>query len=237
MGGVVVLEGAFNFRDLGGLPTVDGGVTRQGLLFRSDTLQALTPQDVATLQQQVRLRSVVDLRLEAEVLEHGLGPLAGAVGYHHAPLPMASVTAVPHGHVLDPLYEACLESPHLAAALTAVIRAADAPVLFHCVAGKDRTGILAALLLSLAGVDEQRIVADYLRSRPAMPRIVDRLKRWPYYRRHIEATPPAVYDVDESPLRALLAVARDRYGGVEAWARAKGVDEGLLHRFRQVFVA
>ena len=70
-----MLEGAFNFRDLGGLRLPDGRRIRQGRLFRSDTLQALTPGDVRVLLDELGLRTVVDLRLAKEVEEEGRGPL------------------------------------------------------------------------------------------------------------------------------------------------------------------
>jgi protein-tyrosine phosphatase len=110
------LDGAFNFRDLGGMPLCDGRRTRHGLLFRSDTLQALTPADLTVLRSRIGLRAVVDLRLSREVADEGRGPLAqaGEVRYLNAPLEMASTEGIAPDEVLNRLYLQCLASSSLA---------------------------------------------------------------------------------------------------------------------------
>ena len=107
-----LLAGAFNFRDLGGLPTQNGRRTRRGRLFRSDTLQAVTPDDVARLSDVIRLEAIVDLRLVQEAAEEGRGPLAGLpqIAYVNMPLAMASQEGLEPGEVLKTLYGDCLAS-------------------------------------------------------------------------------------------------------------------------------
>ncbi len=221
----ISLEGAFNFRDLGGLPVRGGGVTRAGRLFRSDTLQALSAGDVDKLSGTIGLRSVIDLRLPQEVAEQGRGPLAQVptIRYFNAPLRMASTDGVLRGQVLSHLYTSCVESPSLAAAVIQLAEVVEHPCLFHCAAGKDRTGILAALTLGIVGVDDDSIVDDYLCSSGNMARIVDRFRTWPRYREHIEAMPPEVYRVDAKPILEFLAILRARYGGAEGWVAHMGV--------------
>lgn len=220
------LQGAFNFRDLGGLPRKDGRSTRHGRLFRSDTLQALTPQDVVLLRNRVDLRTVIDLRLAHEAAEEGQGPLAGSgdVLFVSAPLEMAATDGIPPGQVLDHLYARCLGSEALPRAIECIAEHAGRPTLFHCAAGKDRTGVVAALVLGLLDIEEDAIVADYLRSAEAMPRMVERFMKWPRYREHLAAMPPEVYAVDEAPIRGLLTKLNSDFGGARGWALKRGID-------------
>lgn len=227
------LDSAFNFRDLGGLPTSHGRFTRRGLLFRSDSLQALSERDVATLADDYRLKFVIDLRLALEVAEEGRGPLekCGGIGYVNAPLEMASTEGVDPEQVLESLYRRCLESASLVQAVEHIAACAGQPTLFHCAAGKDRTGVVAAMVLSLLGVDEDVVVADYLASAHNMPRILERFATWPRYREHFAAMPTQVYAVDARPIRLFLAELRDRHRTARDWAIGNGMAPSKVDHF------
>ncbi|MGW4892636.1 tyrosine-protein phosphatase [Kitasatospora sp. NPDC004240] len=165
----LVWDGCLNVRDLGGLPTTDGRRTLRGAVTRADNLDRLTAEGWDTLLDH-GVRTVVDLRDPAEykpllaprdgveLIRVPLDQLAGDRWWHR------------YGHfdgtplALRPYLDHC---PHAAAALvTAVARAGDGGVVVHCGAGRDRTGLAALLLLSLAGVEPSAIVADYLLSAP-----------------------------------------------------------------------
>jgi protein-tyrosine phosphatase len=227
------LDGAFNFRDLGGLPVPGGRQTRPGLLFRSDTLQALSARDAQRLAQQIGLRAVVDLRLADEVEQEGRGllQLNQEIRYIHAPMGMAATQGVAPDEVLDVLYRSCLASDSMVMAIEQIASHPGQPTLFHCAAGKDRTGLVAAMLLSLAGVGNEAIVADYLRSALAMPRMLERFATWPRYRDHMAVTPPQVYAVTEAPIRRFLDELALNHGGAWAWAQARGLPAATLERF------
>lgn len=223
-----MLAGAYNFRDLGGLRTRDGRRLRAGRAFRSDTLQALTRDDVQRLYGDLGLRGVVDLRLADEVQQEGRGPLAAMsdVRYVNLPLPMAATAGLPPEAVMPALYLACLApGSALARAVDRLCELSDQPVLFHCAAGKDRTGVLAAVLLRLLDVPDEAIVADYLRSADAMPRMIERFRTWPRYREHMTHTPPAAYAVEVAPLQAFLAALDAQPGGASGWLQREGVPE------------
>ena len=228
------LEGAFNFRDLGGLPTLDGRRIRHLRLLRSDTLQALSERDAAALRDDFGLQVVIDLRLAREVIEEGRGPLAAfdSIGYVNAPLEMASTDGVAPERVLEALYLQCLHSPSTVQAVKYVAANAGKPTLFHCAAGKDRTGVVAALVLSLLGVDDETIVGDYMDSAPNMPRMLARFAMWPRYRDHLAAMPPQVYAVEEKPIRALLHALRVGHGNAHHWAMSHGIDAPSIEQFR-----
>ena len=228
------LAGSFNFRDLGGLPLADGRCTRHGLLFRSDTLQALTPDDLTALRDRMGLRAVVDLRLAKEVADEGRGPLgqAGEVRYVNAPLEMASTDGIAPDEVLNHLYLRCLASSSLAAAVTRIAEQAGEPTVFHCAAGKDRTGVVAAVVLSLLGVTEAAIVA----SAANMARMVDRFMSWPRYRDHLAAMPAAVYAVEPGPILHLLRALSHEFGTARHWALRQGISTGLLEKLERQLV-
>lgn len=232
------LDGAFNFRDLGGLATLDGRAVARRRLFRSDTLQALSNRDVAVLRNEVGLRVVVDLRLAREVEEEGRGPLAAehTIAHVHAPLQMASTEGIAAEQVLEALYLQCLQSPSTLRAVEHIAAHAGQPTLFHCAAGKDRTGVVAALVLMLLGVGDEAIVADYMDSAPNMPRMLARFAGWPRYRDHLAAMPPQVYAVEEAPIRSLLQSMRNRYGDAQEWALEGGIAAASIHRLRQQLI-
>jgi len=228
------LAGAFNFRDLGGLRAGRRHV-RPGVLFRSDTLQALTPADVDHLVATLRLELVVDLRIGHEAVAEGRGPLARhPVSYLNAPLRDLPVSDLPAPEQSLHFYREHLASP--ASPLATVVRVAGAlagrPVLLHCAAGKDRTGLVTALLLRLAGVEDEEIVADYLRSGPNMAAVMERFRTWPRYRDHMATVPPAVYEAQEHTIRGLLDALDREYGGAGGWAALRGITPADVERLR-----
>lgn len=229
------LAGAFNFRDLGGLRAGPDRLVRQGVLFRSDTLQALTPADVAHLTERLRLELVVDLRIGTEAVSEGRGPMAEVpVSYLNAPLRDLPVSDLPAREQSLRFYLEHLESPTsvLGTVVRLVAAMAGRPVLLHCAAGKDRTGLVVALLMRLLGVDDEDIVADYLRSGANMPRIMERFRGWPRYRDHMAAVPGEVYEALEYTIRGFLDELDRRHGGARGWAHDRGLADGDLERLR-----
>ena len=234
-----MLEGAYNFRDLGGLRNSDGHHLRYGRVFRSDTLQALTPRDAQRLYEELGVRGVVDLRLADEVRTEGRGPLAdfSDIRYANVPLCMAATKDIPAEEVMRELYLGCLApEAHLGSALQHLCDMAEQPVVFHCAAGKDRTGILAAVLLRLLDVTDSDILEDYMKSAPAMPRMIERFATWPRYRDHMADTPHQVYDVEPSPLVALLHALDHQHAGVLGWGRSQKLSMSSIHRLRALLL-
>lgn len=234
-----MLTGAYNFRDLGGLRTADGRAVRSGALFRSDTLQALTGDDVAIVRDRLGVELVVDLRAGPEAVAQGRGPLAGAgICYLNAPLPDAPVSdADPRDQTLR-FYLATLDAagPLLATVVRTIAAMDGRPVIVHCAAGKDRTGLVTALLLRLLGVRAADVVDDYLATAPHLPRIVERLRTWPHYRDHMTRVPPEVYRAEEHTIRGYLRGLHEIHGGATGWARANGVGDDTIRRLRDALL-
>lgn len=229
------LEGAFNFRDLGGLHAGPDLRVRPGVLFRSDTLQALTPADVDHLTDVLALELVVDLRIGPEAVEEGRGPLAARpVSYLNAPLRDLPVSDLPAREQSLFFYREHLSSP--ASPLATIVRVlcamAGRPTLLHCAAGKDRTGLVSAMTLRLLGVDDDDIVADYLRSGPNMHRVVGRFRTWPRYRNHMATVPSEVYQAQEYTIRGFLTALDRDHGGASGWAGRRGIGPAELQRLR-----
>lgn len=228
--------GAFNFRDLGGLRTVDGRTVRPGLVLRSDTLQALTAADVAYLVQELGLELVVDLRVGPEAVEQGRGPLVDTpVCYLNAPLrDLSPVAGLAPDEQARRFYLDHLAAPEsaLATVVRVVCAQAGHPLLVHCAAGKDRTGLVVALLLRLLGVRDSDIIADYLRTAANMERIVHRFLGWPRYREHMTQVPAEVYQANRDTMVGFLAGLDTIHGGAAAWARYRGIDDAEVAGLR-----
>lgn len=238
------LDGGSNARDLGGLPLTDGGQTAYGMLWRSDTLQELTPAD-ATAWRRRGLRLIVDLRAPGEVAAEGRGPLAehAEVSYVNAPLvPDAAILPVeeeevvvhdrdPHGQVEHYLsYLRGAGARHLVAAVGAL--SDTTPALFHCAAGKDRTGVLAALILSAAGVERAAVIADYAATAERLPAVSARLRRLPTYRTGLKDVPDSHLVPRSATMAELLGRLDARHGGPAGWLRAAGSTDEQLSRLR-----
>jgi protein-tyrosine phosphatase len=169
------LEGPRNFRDLGGYPTDSGRRVRWGQLFRADSLAELTDADIGYLER-IGLSRVIDLRGDAEVGERP-NRLAGRAGFAYVQLPIGESDLSPaewarkfesgeFGEIdaswLVRGYQRTLdERAQRVGVVLRQLAASPTPAVFHCTAGKDRTGIVSALLLLLLGVRRDIVVGDY----------------------------------------------------------------------------
>jgi protein-tyrosine phosphatase len=238
---LIALEGAVNFRDLGGYDTVDGQRTRWRVLFRADGLGELTEPDLAVLRQ-LGIRTVIDLRSGYEVEMSRFNVEAHPVAFHHFPfvdeLPDPAAFERKPG-LLGAQYKEMLDDagPQIISALEVLAGPEARPAVFHCTAGKDRTGLLAALLLSLLGVPEETVVADYALSGEAMARLRAKLiLKYPDGRDVIEDS-DEVFSADPNLMVGLLAHLRARYGSAEAYAAKIGVPENVVERLREALLA
>lgn len=247
----IVLEGAVNVRDLGGLPTVDGGLTRPGRVLRSDNLQSLTPADVNLLVTELKLRDVIDLRSNTEVRLEGPGPLTDEpdVAIHHhtlfaegglftdaasddpdesqeldeRALPWADAERLdPELRVTGHYYGYLRDRPDsVVAALRAMARS-DGAALVHCAAGKDRTGVLCALAEEVAGVTREAIVADYVATGDRIAAILERLRSSDTYRVDLDSKPADSHVPRAEYIEHFLEILDTRYGGPLGWLAEHG---------------
>lgn len=232
----IEIDGCHNFRDLGGYPTDDGGRLRWRQIFRADGLHALTETGVARLRDEIRLGDIIDLRSSAELELDGRGLLAEApIRFHHLPLFDGGTggRTPPLGASLADLYFGMLDIARVPLArVVRTLAQTDAPAVFHCAAGKDRTGVVSALLLSLLGVRDEIIVADYAATRDALDLIVGRLMASEGYRGIFEALPPDTLHADPETMEGLLERVRGEFGSMESYASEIGVRGPDVERLR-----
>ena len=242
---LVPLDGSFNFRDLGGYKGRDGRLTRWGRLFRSDALHELTTDDVERLGA-MGLRTVVDLRTARELARTGRGPLEPqGVAFHHlavvkegvrgapgAEVGEAMAAPAPDGDDLSERYLWYLEvgRDSLVEVLTMLGDGSRYPLVFHCAAGKDRTGVLAALILEILGVDREVIVADYVITAERISFIMERWLADPEFAERMAKVPPSRFSVEASTMEGFLDGLTSQFGGARAWAVGAGVTEETLGR-------
>jgi protein-tyrosine phosphatase len=237
----IVLEGAVNFRDLGGYPAGDGRTVRWRSLFRADGLSHLTRPDRAIVRQ-LGIATVIDLRSRSEV-DAGRFPVDDIpVGFHHVPLvtelPDAELFQKVPGFVAAHYQDIARQSgAQVATALGIVAERHAHPVIVHCTAGKDRTGVLVAVILALLGVDDETIAADYALSAAAMTALRARLlERNPSWTELIETVGDVMFSATPDNITRLLGSLRGEYGSIEAYAAAHGAGETVVAGLRDALL-
>lgn len=234
---LVRLEGALNFRDLGGYDGLDGRTTRWGLVFRSDALHELTKRDLETIRG-LGLRAIYDLRRSRErerqptVIpeDHGHRTVHLVIGDDpddtNQPelieLILSGELKEADDAFMADIYKSMVaeSAPAFGRLLTHLTDAEGLPALFHCAAGKDRTGLAAAFLLSVLGVDDETVLDDYELSTKFRSE------------KRIEALRPSLdkAGIDVEKVRPFLSARRPvmeetlsfinaEYGGVEPYLR------------------
>jgi protein-tyrosine phosphatase len=234
-------EGLLNARDLGGYPAAGGRETRWGAVVRSDSLAALTEAGRAALAGY-GVRAVVDLRLPDELARHP-NPFASpgdhGIAYTNVSILDPAAGYPPETLTLAENYLWTLDrfAGYVAEVMAAIANAPSGGVLVHCAAGKDRTGLVSALLLGLVGVPASTIAADYaLTAELLRPRDTEWLEHGPGDRAEREALLARFAPTAEVMLEVLDGLDR-RYGGVEGYLAAAGVSPADLARLRERLLA
>lgn len=244
-----------NFRDLGGVSVADG-VLRTGVVFRSDDVSTVPATQAAELYG-LGVRALIDLRSDAEADHTGRGALGTyEIAYHRLSLVRGgaepdeflrhlqerSATA----EIVGGYYARTLlaEAATIARGIT-LIADSDGGVLFHCAAGKDRTGIFAAALLSALGASDEAIATDYARSAAAVPRIMARVSASighlmgesdAYFRavaEGVELEVSPLLGAEHGAMLAMLEALRAEHGGAANVLRHAGLTDATLERLRE----
>jgi protein-tyrosine phosphatase len=230
----VELPGVLNMRDLGGYPVPGGRQLRWRTLYRSDALHQLGWPGLGTLA----LRSVVDLRTQLEA-EYAPSSLAGLPArLTHVSLIGPDLPAEPLE--LEEIYRLIItrRGPAIAEAIGALCGAGAFPALVHCSAGKDRTGIVIALILALTGVPDEVIAADYAFSSvcldpdltPAIGQLIASTGLEEDRTRELLSCPPGL-------ILDVLALVREISGSVEGYLAGHGLTRAELAALRAALVA
>jgi protein-tyrosine phosphatase len=243
----VFLTGAHNFRDLGGYKTADGGRVKWGRVYRSADLSKLTPEDLTQLADR-KIKVVVDFRGPIEIKQ---APDKLPAGAKYVNLPAGSGQVNPNSVFLKLKTAADTDSmmrsfyglndslafrykPFFAE----LVKAEEGTnVLFHCTAGKDRTGMGAALLLTALGVSKDQVIADFLASnyyrQDENRKMIPRLKSMGF-------TEEMVLDlmgVKESYLQVTFQTIEKKYGSIEKYLEVElGVGKTEISKLKQLYI-
>lgn len=149
-----------NLRDLGGYSAGGGRQTQYGRIFRSDAPVELTPGEIEDIRG-LGIRTVIDLRTDGEVARRPSSLTQPPFTYHHCTLHEDALLFPSDEQKIGAFYFSLAQRESPIAQVLRIIAHSPSAVLFHCSAGKDRTGVITAILLMLCGVDESDILADY----------------------------------------------------------------------------
>ncbi|AXO33628.1 hypothetical protein MicB006_1330 [Micromonospora sp. B006] len=227
----------FNFREVGGYAAGDGRTVRRGRLYRSDSLHRIDETDRAAFTA-LGIRTVIDLRRPTEVERDGRVPAYDGLTYRHIHPEHADWGAnrfdpsgVSLARYLADRYAdlARTGTAGLAEAVGLIADSANAPVVVHCVAGKDRTGIVCALTLAVLGVPDEDVVADYALSSAASQRFAEWVRAT---LPDAEEPPPPFLASPAEAMELFLAELRAGYGSVEGYLTHAGVTEAQLESLR-----
>ena len=233
----IPLEGCFNFRDLGGYKTQDNRTVKYRTLFRADNPQFLTEADAAYVASDLGVAVVIDLRNPEDALESERWPQPSSpVRYANVPF-LEGWDMTPPGLGEDPIerlaaaYQWTITNSgaRIVEALTVLAQSSNSPAMFHCTAGKDRTGILSAMVLSLLGVDEQQIFEDFYLTNQIIDTLGERLRSRPGN----EHRSPRSFEVPSGLIEQVLGGIRDAHGGVEGYVRANGISDATIDQLKQ----
>jgi protein-tyrosine phosphatase len=233
----IPLQGCVNFRDLGGYPAADGRTVKWRRLFRSDAPNTLTEADVQTITGTLGITTVIDLRSSNGILEDGRGLLAlSGIAYHNFPfLERRGIEPPTSGedseNRLSLIYLWILRNAGtlMAQAFTTLAQNLNQPALFHCSAGKDRTGVLGATVLAVLGVSREDIVADFLMTNEVIDGILARIKKMPGFE---DSTREGII-APKVAIEKFLDVTQTEFGGSEAYLLQQGVQQSTIDSFRE----
>jgi protein-tyrosine phosphatase len=224
-------DGVFNFRDIGGYAGHDGRTVRWRRVFRSDSVHRISPAELPALG----VRTVIDLRRPGEVARDGRVADYPGLDYRHIhpehPEWVMDGAAAGLDRFIADRYRELVElgTAGIGGALKVIADPSAAPLVVHCVAGKDRTGVVCALTLSLLGVSDDDVAADYALSTAAS----ERFSAW--LRESQPRTEPLPAPMLASPAAAMhlfLDELRERHGSIEGYAKHAGLTASDLSALR-----
>lgn len=247
----IPFEACFNFRDLGGYRTQDGRSVRWRRLFRSADFIWSTEADVARARNELGLVTVIDLRGPLSIDRLGVGPMTEPpMRYHNVPVIQLDAQGSAErrrqtdGMSVGELYIWDLNQERYGKGIADIVRLLagpdSLPAVFHCYAGKDRTGVLAAVILGLLGVSQEDIVQDYVLTNNYEDDRLTRQGADPKAVRFIEEFGGGAADrsvVHPESMQQLLAWIREQCGSMRGYVEAQGVKPSVLNRLEDVLLA
>ena len=235
-------EAVFNFRDLGGYWTRGGQTVAWRRLFRSSELHHMTSHDMIQLKEEIRLRSVIDLRNSRQLVP--FSPL-NEVGAEYYNIPLIDGVNDKEdvyqdfsnmGEVYS--YYASHEEfgRRVVEALEIIAEPDNLPLVFHCSAGKDRTGVLTAIVLGILGVTDEDIIEDYTMTAPYMKELINRWNSDPKSPEDLSNVPEYLLEASPESMTFFLSTLKREYGSVRRYIEAHGGEASLIHRLEMALL-
>ena len=241
-------EKVLNFRDLGGYKARGGRTVMWRRLFRSAELANMTRNDFNRLKEEIGPISVIDLRSDTERERRGIGLLSEAgVRYHH----ISFITDGGDQRGDERRYKDFTNmgdfyvylvrngqfGRRIIEALEVIAAPENHPLVFHCAVGKDRTGLLAAILLSVLGVRDEDIIEDYTLSAPSIKEFFARFIRDPKTAEFARNIPGFFWEAVPESMALFLAGLKKEYGSTRDYLTAQGADTSLVSRLENALLA
>lgn len=240
------LDGIHNFRALAPYPLRGGGHIRPGMVYRAGALDLMTEADCAYLSGECGIAMVLDLRHPDEFggaeVAHRLAERVSPLSLFPEALSQEGLIAELNGlYGMGPsperyLHYLAIGGERFAKAFDLLAREESYPVLVHCTAGKDRTGVLLGLLMDLLGAQDEDIAAEYGLSNASIDRLMQYLESTG---RVLEGTREEIRTRLSTPperMAGFITLMRQRYGDADAYLRGEGVSGAALDRVREVLV-
>jgi len=232
-----------NFRDLGGYRTHDGRTVAWRRLFRSAALHKMSDRDMARLKGEITPRAVIDLRSPKDPKKEIV--LLEAIGASHYPIPFSpdspayladEAKAHPNATNMGAIYLCRISEKEfgkrLVDALEVIADRDNHPLIFHCSAGKDRTGVLAAMVLAAMGIVDEDVVEDYALSAPLMKEIRHRMTSDPEMAQGVKDQPDFQWEASAESMAVFLSLLGREYGSADGYLRANGAGSSLVNRLK-----
>jgi protein-tyrosine phosphatase len=242
----IPFEAILNFRDLGGYKARGGRAIAWRRIYRSGEMHLATDNDISCLKDEIKLKTIIDLRSANRQEITGVGRLSEiGVNFHSLPFSM-----VMEGNIAQKmlagfsntaeLYLFRINSKeyrkHIIDALEIIASLENHPLVFHCNAGKDRSGILAAILLGVLGVADEDIINDYALTALTLKKFIE---RWDndLLTADIHKNLPAFHkDATPKEMTQFLAALRKEYGSAEGYLKENGADASLVKRLEKALL-
>lgn len=240
----IPFEGCFNFRDIGGYPGADGRTVRWGRYFRAGRQDRMTAEDLQKIRN-LGIRTQIDLRRPDEVRDQGRGPLEALGASYH------NIAVIPEGGtdhlsrlvgdtgISGKRYLGYLEfGPEAWVRMFRIFeQAGTQPILLHCTAGKDRTGVSTAFLLSVLGVDRDVIETDYALTNRDVARQVDFIEQTTGLPEGMDRDSfMQLAGIPEQAIGDFLDGLQERWGGPLGYLRSIGISDATMAAVREGFL-
>jgi protein-tyrosine phosphatase len=243
----IKLEAVTNFRDLGGYQARGGRTLAWRRVYRSGEFSRMTRNDFDRLTGEIGLASILDLRSTIERARQGTG-LLSAAGIRHHPVPFIADGGDRNSDLrrykdfssMGEFYVYLVGKPEfgrrIIEALEVIAAPENHPLVFHCAIGKDRTGILAAVLLSALDVADEDIIEDYTLSAPYMVELISYKDKDPEIATAVKVLPGYFWEAVPESMNLLLSTLKKEYGSTVGYLKENGADSSLVKRLEKALL-